>query len=780
MKKKLKSFGALSLSLAMVFSAMPVMSAETIAAATVAATETEKLETMFTTIDLMDATITELETAMDKGEVTAKELVQMYIDRINAYDKSLDLNSIIMINPEALEQAEELDKERAEGKVRGALHGIPIIVKDNYDVEGLPTSAGCLALKDSVAPDDSYAVKKLKEQGAIILAKANMSEFASSGSNSRSTLGGVVHNSYDTERTAAGSSGGTAVAITANFAVAGLGTDTGSSIRRPSSFSNLYGIRPSKGITSIDGVVPLNADRDVTGPICRTAEDMAAILEAIAGADEADTYTVDAGNYVPEEGYTAYLKEDGLEGKKIGYLANSFGYYVGTDDQPVAEDKVAELDPKIEGMVEDALDNLEKGGAELIDISDILPESLITSLRQGTSYSVFEWDLNTYFATLGEMAPIKTAYQLINNYTYGVDYTNVSVRNPSENFADMTDPRSEEGWGTMWNNMVNFRTTVSDILEENGIDAVVFVSQTDVADIEVTSNNKNNAASYLNYFGPVAGLPDMMIPMGMSETDPENGYEHAMPLGMSVFSSYGNEETLMEIAYAYEQVAGSSIREMPYTTPALPDEELNEYLVDLMDKVDNIDYDKYTIYPQGKVQTLLNKYSEAADVDTTDVYATYEVAYDLAKAYDSLMAKLGENEKPEETTTVAVTTEAATTPETTTVAVAPTTKADATTSTEVKAPTRAKVKGAVRAESNKKMKITIKKQKGVKGFQIKYSTSKKFTKKTTKTIITTKTTKQIKALKAKKKYYVKVRAYVLSDGKKVYGKWSKVKTVKVK
>lgn len=772
--KTRKLFGALTLSTAMVFSMLPAMNVNntvtTYAATVTTVSEVEKLESMFTTIDLMDASISDLTKAMEKGEVTAKELVQMYIDRINAYDKSLDLNSIIMINPKALEQAEELDKERAAGKVRGSLHGIPIIVKDNYDVEGLPTSAGCLALKDSIAPDDSYAVKKLKEEGAIILAKANMSEFASSGANSRSTLGGVVHNSYDTERTAAGSSGGTAVAITANFATAGLGTDTGSSIRRPSSFSNLYGLRPSKGLTSIDGVVPLNADRDVTGPICRSAEDLAEIMDAIAGKDESDTYTSDAQAYIPENGYTSYLNEDGLKGKKIGYLSNSFGYYVGTNDQALDSSKVVELDSKIAEMVENAKSNLEKAGAELVDVSDLIPESLITSLRQNTSYTVFEWDLNTYFATLGENAPIKTAYQLINNYTYGVDYTNVSVRNPSESFEDMTDPRTTEGWSTMWNNMTTFRTTISNILKENGIDAVIYVSQTDVADIEKTSNNANNGASYINYFGPVAGLPDMMIPMGMSKTDSDNGYEHEMPLGMSMFSSYGNEETLIEMAYAYEKEAGSSIREMPYTTPALEDKNLDKYLEGLMDKVDSINYSEYTVYPQGKVNAMLSKYVKASDVDTSDVYSTYEAAYDLAVAYDAVMEKLEGNKvttKPDngssDNKSTTTTTTTVTTPASTTVKLA-----------------QSKIKSVSRTKSNKKIKISLNKQSKALGYQIKYSTSKKFKAGYTNDAMLTKTNTTLKGLKAKKNYYIKVRAYAVSNGKIVYSKWSKIKTVKVK
>ena len=246
-----RMFGALALSLALATTSIPALDINSNQVYGTEKVETPsevaKLENMFTTIDLMDATISELTQAMEKGQVTSKELVEMYIDRINAYDKQLELNSIISINPDAVAQAEELDKERAKGNIKGKLHGIPIIVKDNYDVGGLPTTAGCKALMNSIAPDDAFVVKKLKDAGAIILAKANMSEFASSGRNSRSTIGGAVHNPYDTTRTPAGSSGGTGVAITSNFAAAGLGTDTGSSVRAPSTMNNLFGLRVSLG-----------------------------------------------------------------------------------------------------------------------------------------------------------------------------------------------------------------------------------------------------------------------------------------------------------------------------------------------------------------------------------------------------------------------------------------------------------------------------------------------------------------------------------------------------
>lgn len=601
-------------------------------------TKTEQLENIFTTSDLIDASITELQKELTEGNVTSVDLVQMYLDRIEAYDKSLNLNSIISINENALETAKALDEERAAGKVRGVLHGIPIIVKDNYDVEGLATSAGAVALKDSIAPDDATVVEKLKDAGAIILAKANLSEFAMSGSNSRSTLGGTVHNAYDNTRTAAGSSGGTAVSITSNFAAAGLGTDTGSSIRRPSSFSNLYGLRPSTGLTSRDGVVPLNMDRDVTGPMCRTVEDLAILMDVIAGSDSADEWTAEADSYIPEDGYTSYLNEDGLEGKRIGYLTNSFGYYYTSEDgENVAVDSPVALDSKIEEITENAINTLVEGGAELVDMSEMLPETLIKELSDTGYVDVFEWDLNTYLESLGENATMKSMWDIKENGGHMTDSIE-SAHNPETD--PISDPRATEEYEQMKAKMLNFRETVNEILAENDIDAVVFISQTDVADKEETSDNKNNAASYLNKFGPVAGLPEMMIPMGFAETDAENGYDESMPLGMSMFSSYGNEATLIEIAYAYEQIA-DNIRMAPSSVPALEDENVNEFLSSLISEVSEMNPQAYTQESWNDVALAL---ADAEAVDTVDAAATYDAALALAEAYDGLVAATSDEE----------------------------------------------------------------------------------------------------------------------------------------
>ena len=746
-------FGALALSLALATTSIPALDINSNQVYGTEKVETPsevaKLENMFTTIDLMDATISELTQAMEKGQVTSKELVEMYIDRINAYDKQLELNSIISINPDAVAQAEELDKERAKGNIKGKLHGIPIIVKDNYDVGGLPTTAGCKALMNSIAPDDAFVVKKLKDAGAIILAKANMSEFASSGRNSRSTIGGAVHNPYDTTRTPAGSSGGTGVAITSNFAAAGLGTDTGSSVRAPSTMNNLFGLRVSLGLTSRDGIVPLSLDNDIAGPLCRSAQDLALMLSVMAGTDSNDAWTKDSDSMIPTDGYTSYLKEDGLKGKKIGYLQNSFGYYYNNKGEAVENPK--EIATCMKKIVERAKSNLKKGGAELVDMSEILPDSLIKSLSSNTGVgSVFEWDLNNYFASLGENAPIKSVYDLVTNYTYGVDYTNVSVRNPATSLAEMTNPRSLESYTNAVTNRLKFRNEVNKILKDNGIDAVMFVPYTQPANKEADSQNASyaNSANYTSHFGPTAGLPEMAIPMGLCDTDETLGYDKEMPMGFNLFTSYGNEKELIEIAYGYQETSGyDNIRTASYTTPALEDKDLDKYLDNLMEKVDTINYDNYTVYPQGKIQVMINKYVKAADVDESDVYATYSAAYDLAKAYDKVMDVLDENVK-----TVKV----------------------------VKAPGKGKITKITRAKNNKSVKLSLKKLSGAKGYEVKYSTGTKFSKKTTKTIYTAKTTFTIKNLKKNKKYYVKVRAYVKNGTSKKYGAWSAVKTIKIK
>lgn len=552
------------------------------------------------------------------------------------------------------------------------------------------------------------------------------------------------------------------MAITANFAAAGFGTDTGSSIRRPSSLSNLYGIRPSKGLTSIDGVLPLLGDRDVTGPMCRTAEDMALMLDVIAGTDASDHYTVDAdADRLKGNGYVSSLGKNGLKGKRIGFLSNSFGYHVGKDDASLDKESQVDLDAKVSGMVTRARANLKKAGAEIVNISKIIPESLYTSLRNCGYSDTGEYDLNVYFSQLGDKAPFKTVKNLLET-GYGVGYSNLypSGETAASSLAEMVNPYDTDAHKETWSKMLYFREQVSKILKDNQVDAVMYVSQNDVADIEETSNNKNNGASYINNFGPVAGLPDMMIPMGMSKTDAANGYSHRMPLGMSMFSSYGNEKTLMEIAYAYEQQAGKSIRQMPDSVPALVDENVTDFLEELEEKVYDIDYSLYSVYPEGKVKSMYRKCEKAEEVDASDVYATYQAAMNLAKAYDKVMGVLNDNKK---------------------VAGSAEQKNPADNKQKQSQMTKPAKEKIIRLTAKKggKMKVALKKLKDVSGYQIKYSASKKFAAKSTKTLSGKGVSYTVKGLK-KKKYYFKARAFVVHDGKTVYGSWSRVKSAKKK
>jgi len=266
---------------------------------------------------MVEATIAQIHEAIRSGDLTCRALVERYLERIRVYDQSTRLNAIVIVNPEALADADGLDQEFKRTRKLRPLHGVPVIVKDNFDTKGLQTTGGSLALKGSVPPDDAYQVKKLREAGAIVLAKSNMAEWAFSPLVTVSSIAGITRNPYDLDRVPAGSSGGTAAAVAASFGAVGLGTDTGNSIRGPSSHNCLAGIRPTMGLTSRDGIIPLYLRNDVGGPMARTVEDAARLLEVIAGYDPADPITKESEGKVPPS-YTRFLDKNGLRGARIG------------------------------------------------------------------------------------------------------------------------------------------------------------------------------------------------------------------------------------------------------------------------------------------------------------------------------------------------------------------------------------------------------------------------------------------------------------------------------
>ncbi|MCR4892120.1 MAG: amidase [Lachnospiraceae bacterium] len=626
----------------------------------------DQLKDIFTTIDLQSATIPAMQQEMEAGNLTSEQLTQMYIDRIKAYDTAKNLNSIIWINENALTQAKELDRERAAGKVRGSLHGIPVLVKDNYNVAGMPTSAGSSALADMVVNEDSGAVKKLKEAGAVIVAKANLSEFAWSAVDSHSTLGGDVHNAYDTDRSSAGSSGGTATAVISNFAAAGLGTDTGGSIRNPSSWSNLYGIRPSKGLTSIAGVFPLLAARDTAGPMARNAEDMALVLETIAGEDEKDDYTVEvSADSLVGEGYLEDLTDNPLKGKRIGFLTSSFDYY--TPDITTLNEKIREmygidydlfqegdlpvsanLSPEADALCRKARAALRKGGAQFVDLSGIegLSDEELFPLLWLTAADSTEYDINKFLSEYAGDSEIKTLKDILSTGK-NIGYIGAYMQSYLDSLDSLKDSYNADDYGEYgygpygeenylrsedWEYTLAFRKKITKIMEENQIDAIMYVYFTSGSATQNEYSYTNNDSKYDRIFGPVLGLPDVSIPMGFIEQD-----DVELPMGLSLVGRFGGEKELMEIAYGYEKEAGDLIKKLPSNSPALRDENLNSYLDALMEEACNIQPAKYGFdESSSEIKKLNDAYNKALEADYDDPDSVYNAAYELAVAYDKV------------------------------------------------------------------------------------------------------------------------------------------------
>ena len=405
--------------------------------------------------ELIEATISDIHGAMHSGELTSRELVEAYLERIEKYDQSSRLNAIVIINQNALTTADALDEEfKKNGRLR-SLHGIPVIVKDNYDTKDLQTTAGSLAMKGSIPPDDAYQVRKLREAGAIILAKSNMAEWAFSPYVTVSSISGITRNPYDLERVPAGSSGGTAAAVAANFGVVGLGTDTGNSIRGPSSHNCLVGIRSTMGLTSRDGIIPLYLRNDIGGPMARTVEDAVRIFEVIAGPDTADPITKISEGKVPDN-YTQFLDKDGLSGARIGV----FRRYI----------EAATTDPEIKNVMEKAIQDLERLGVEIID-PFVIPN--FEELTDGIWCNMFRHDVNNYLASLGDNAFYKNLKEIVASGLYSP-----YIESRLKRALEMNEPPEQRNPPCLdvYHDPRNvaFRETILKAMEAAKIDAIIY------------------------------------------------------------------------------------------------------------------------------------------------------------------------------------------------------------------------------------------------------------------------------------------------------------------
>src|SRR5712671_3354106 len=338
--------------------------------------------------EFMEATIPQLQAALAAGTITSKELVSAYLARIEAYDqRGPALNAISVVNSNALDEAAAMDAERRAGKTRGLLHGIPLIVKDNYETAGMQTANGSLSLAGWVPPSDSIPVKKLRAAGAIIIAKSNMHEFAR-GITTVGSLFGATRNPYALDRNPGGSSGGTAAAIAANFAAVGMGTDTCGSVRIPAFHNSLAGIRGTQGLASRKGIVPLSSTQDIGGPIGRTVTDVAIVLDAIVGYDSTDPQTAASVGNIPKS-YTDFLQLTGLRGARIGLLTDLLG--------------AEPADAEVATIVRAATDEMKRPGAEVVAVTiprlnEDLPAPPVPPVPAMVIRSDFKFDLNAYLA----------------------------------------------------------------------------------------------------------------------------------------------------------------------------------------------------------------------------------------------------------------------------------------------------------------------------------------------------------------------------------------------
>ncbi|WP_233522531.1 amidase family protein [Peribacillus glennii] len=481
--------------------------------------------------NIQEATISEIQSALKRKKITSKELVQMYLDRIKMFDdQGPKINAIITVNQNAVEAAQELDKERKQKGPRGPLHGIPIIVKDNYDTADMPTTAGCICLKDSIPDDDSHQIKKLKEAGAIILAKSNLHEFAF-GITTVSSAGGQTLNPYNLERNPGGSSGGTGAAIAANFAAAGLGTDTGGSIRIPSAFNSLVGIRPTIGLSSRDGIVPLALTQDVGGPMARTVADAAILLEATSGYDPNDTKT--AWSVGETEGdYIKSLDRKGLQGAKIGVIRDLFG------KQPE--------NVEVNQVTNEAIGDMKKLGAKVIDVK--IPELDKILAYPSLSSWEFKFQFNDYLKSLGEDAPFDSLTEVIESGQF----------HPSSKSSLIARDQVKSLEEEEYKDILLFRTKLTQqsllkVMADEDLDAFVYPTSSQPAQVIGKGQNSGSA----NRLSAFSEFPAITVPAGFTS---EN-----LPVGIEFLGRAFSEPSLIKLAYAYEQ--GTEHRKPPSTTP---------------------------------------------------------------------------------------------------------------------------------------------------------------------------------------------------------------------
>ena len=468
---------------------------------------------------LAELTIKKFHQMLKNRELTVRQLVDYYIGRMKEYDK--EINSLIHINPNAQKEADEKDRQFAQRGIEGLLFGVPVLLKDNINTKDMPTTGGSLALEGVIPTYDAFVVSKLRKEGAILLAKVNLSEFACTGE-SRGSLVGQTNNPYDLTYTPGGSSGGTGAGLAADFGLAGLGTDTMNSVRSPASACSLAGIRSSRGIVSRSGVIPYALTHDSVGPLARTIEDAGLVLAAIAGYDEADPVTeLSKGqdlNYVNE------LTGD-LHGIRIGIVNSLIGK--------------GEIHAEVNGLLQKAFEDLRELGAELVDFNYSID---MDELQREVNVQFHEQskDMTAYLDTIKDVTEMSNFEAVLTSGK--VDPWVASKMQKAVELANDTDEYQRR-----LANIAAFRDKVGELMDAQKLDALIYPEQQ-----QLVAKVGSQQADRNGLFATASGFPAMVVPCGFSQ--PTSTAKLGIPVGIEFFGRPFSEKLLVKIAYAYEQM----------------------------------------------------------------------------------------------------------------------------------------------------------------------------------------------------------------------------------
>ena len=499
--------------------------------------------------ELEEATLADLQAGMSSGRMTSHSITEQYIVRIEELNRrGPNLRHVLEVNPDALDIAGSLDQERKAGRVRGPLHGIPILLKDNIDTaDRMTTTAGSLALEGSIPLQDAFIAAKLRSAGAVLLGKANLSEWANFRSTHSSSgwsgRGGQAKNPYVLDRNPCGSSSGSGGAVAANLCAAAIGTETDGSIVCPSSANGIVGIKPTVGLVSRSGIIPISHTQDTAGPMTRTVRDAAIILNALAGIDPRDSATA-ASRSRPRVDYTRFLDPNGLRGARIGVARTRFFGYSDAADK----------------IINDAIDGMKAQGAVIVDPANIATAGKFDDSEFEVLLYEFKADLNSYLAGLGPKAPVRTLQDIIDFNDQHKDREMPWFGQEILLMSQKKGPLSEKKYRDALAKDVRMSRSqgIDATMDKYKLDAIVAPTGSPPWATDLINGDHFSGASSTP--AAVAGYPNINVPAG---------YSHNLPVGISFFGRAYSEATLIKIAYAYEQ--SSKHRRAPQFIPTLPD-----------------------------------------------------------------------------------------------------------------------------------------------------------------------------------------------------------------